>query len=148
MTGTETATARSVASVFAVLMLGCSDGIAPTRPSPAPPPPPSPLVATKHTLSGVVFEATAHGNQPRAGIFVSCEMCAPREGGWTEMFTDAGGVYFFPGARNGETYQLWVVPLEKYRVVNASAEYPAQNAAVVEVLIKGDTRKDIQIARR
>ena len=145
MTGTETATARSVASVFAVLMLGCSDGIAPTRPSPAPPPPPSPLVATKHTLSGVVFEATARGNEPRAGVNVLCDYCdAPQP----EMFTGAGGVYSFSGASNGRTYQLWLWPPEKYRVVGAILEYPQDNSAVVEVVINGDTRKDIEIARR
>jgi hypothetical protein len=82
----------------------------------------------EHTLSGVVFEVTPSGRVPLDGVRVH----------WSDHHTDydtAGdGVFTFSGVFNGVT--TLVASKDGYRDVQVNAT------------VKGDTRFDIQLARR
>ena len=132
-------------SLLSLLLLSCGDTIEPTHvsaisPTPAPPGP------TEHTLSGVIFEATAQsGNVPRAGVFVQCELCAI-DGGTAEVRTDSSGVYFFTFTGPGTGTTILYVGLDGYRVIGGTEA--EGGGFLVEIPLNGDTRKDIEIARR
>jgi len=91
---------------MAVVVLGAarcgSRGEPPGVPT-APTPPPTLVSAPSTvidyfadvTLSGVVFEKTAAGPQPLAGVTIYCDACG--EGGHTWATTDGRGFYTFTG---------------------------------------------------
>jgi len=94
-----------------------------------------------YTLSGVTYELTAAGQAPLEGVEVYCDGCGSPVG-HTFAVTDRNGVYSFSWALNGPTPLM--VRKDGYRVVNGAAPHPD----IVVAPVKGDTRFDIELARR
>ena len=138
-----------VCMTFAAWMSAC-DGTAtsprvpvvPTVPTPAPLPAPAPRVGP-HTLSGMVFEVAPSGREPVQNVEVYCDGCGS-EVGHTFAYTDAEGFYSFGWTYDGINRLL--VTKEGYRVVNPTATFSRFEAA--DAMVSGDTRFDIEIARR
>jgi hypothetical protein len=137
--------AVAAAMVLATLVLGCSDGSNPVTPTPPQTPAaPTPLPSeTLYTLSGVVFEATRNGNQPREGVQVYCDSCGSPVG-HTSVDTDSNGAYVFTHAKNGRT--PLIITKAGYRVVDPSEVY-SDGGGVKVAIVNGDTRFDIEIIR-
>lgn len=148
-----------VVLVIAASLPGCDDRSrrptapssfqqSPTAPSSAGGFPPG--VFTDVTISGQVFEMTATGRMPIAGVGVYCELCGQSTHSWS--FTDANGLYSFTGVWNAG-----VVPtslgLEKLGYVDppglpsVTAPNPV-GAGWREVMVNGDTRFDMELVRR
>ncbi len=136
--------------VLAAGLAGCgSDNVAPfSTPfsaSPVPPPIAAPApTPTPHTLSGLVFESTASGRVPVAGVEVYCDGCGSPVG-HTFFTTAADGLYSFGWAYNGVLPLL--VQKDGYSVVGAT-DILSNGMARRSVTISGDTRFDIELVRR
>ena len=124
-------------------------------PAPAPRPSFPPGTLSGVSLSGVVYELTPTGRTPIARAVVYCELCG--EVTHTFATADDHGFYHFSGdlAKGGG---VWVVPGVPTPIAvgyyNKDYEDPPGLPAVShgpgwrEVLIKGDTRFDIELVRR
>ena len=136
-----------VLSLFiSIGMSGCGSPTGPT--SPAVPPtaviPPTPVPQLTYTLSGVVSEVTAAGSVPAEGVRLYCDSCGSPDG-HTFTSSDANGFYSFAWARNGvHPLLVWK---DGYVVMDPSGAL-ADGRAVKNATVDGDTRFDIQIARR
>lgn len=133
----------------ATVLAGCSPGrgVPYTLLSPTPVPvpvaaPAQPPVA--HTLSGVVFESTASGRVPVAGVHVYCDGCGSPVG-HTSVFTAGDGLYSFGWAYNSVLPLL--VQKEGYTVVGAT-DVLSNGMSRRLVTINGDTQFDIELVRR
>ena len=94
-----------------------------------------------YTLSGVVFEVTEAGQVPIAGVSIYCDSCGSPDG-HTFVDTDANGSYSLSWTANG-VHTLFV---EK-----AGYELPdpaGRSHGSIDVTVRGDTRRDIQLTRR
>lgn len=161
---------RCKAFVFAVLAAGLSGcGASPVPSQPSGVPPSSAVVHTPWTgyptamtlmgvnLSGVVFESTAAGRVPVAGVSVYCDQCG--EVGHTFVETDANGVFRFSGdiAAGGG---VWVQSGFTTYVIATKDGYADPPGMPVstwpgrppagwrEATVAGDTQLDIQLVRR
>jgi hypothetical protein len=155
-----------------LLMFGCGFAAGcsgPSQPSQAAGPPASVTAAAQTftypthptrlavTLSGLVFEMTPTGQQPIAGVEVYCDSCG--ESGHTAVMSDANGFYRFNGditsgggvwVETGITTPL-IVAKDGYKDPAGlpPRTWPASGTTGWrEVVINGDTRFDIQLARR
>lgn len=147
--------------VLATTLGGCDGAASPTAPAPIQAPaatvpprpgtgwPPGPFTADV-TLSGVVFEMTPQGRLPIAEAWVYCELCGAETHSWS--ITDAFGAYHFTGV-----WALGGVPtsigVQKEGFVDPSGlPQPTppnpSGPGWREVRIDGDTRFDIELARR
>ena len=131
------------------VLAGCSPGrgvpLTPFSATPVPVPvaaPTQPPIA--YTLSGVVFESTASGRVPVEGVHVYCDGCGSPVG-HTSVFTPRDGVYSFGWAYNSTLPLL--VQKDGYTVVGA-IDVLSNGMARRLVTINGDTRFDIELARR
>jgi hypothetical protein len=96
-----------------------------------------------YTLSGVVSEVTAAGNVAAEGVELYCDSCGSPDG-HTFTSSDANGFYSFAWARNGvHPLLVWK---EGFVVVGPSGA--VSDGRAVNATVAGDTRLDIQIARR
>lgn len=134
-----------------VLLAGCDSDrtrtpLSPT-PTPVAPAPPAPAIQGG-TLSGVVFELTAAGRVPIAGVDVYCDACGPQ--GHTGAMTGSDGEYVLPGAQPGAN--LLLVARQGYAL--ARADWTNPNPTPLGWLggmyapVNGDTRFDIELVRR
>jgi hypothetical protein len=143
---------RQLSQVIPVLFIaigicGCRSSTVPTSPTapgpsaiPAPPPGPQPT----YTVSGVVFEVTPTGQLPVEDVELYCDSCGSPSG-HTFTSTDVNGTYSFSWAQNG--FHDLLVWKAGYDVINP--RHPlADGTAVKRARVDGDTRFDIQIARR
>ena len=127
----------------------------PTGPSPVQQPPQvpggfPPGVLSDYTLTGVVFEVTANGRTPIAGASVYCELCGTETHSWAS--TDSNGFYSFTGVWNAG------VSATELRSVKDGYTDPAvppgstppntRGPGWRKVMVNGDTRFDIELARR
>jgi hypothetical protein len=124
-----------------VLLSACDRaGGPPTAPTartpPAPAPAPAPVVT--YTLFGTIFEITPTGRVPIEGVGVYCDGCGSPVG-HTQTYTDADGLYSLAWSPNGPTPLL--VGKAGYDVVGKA------NQSIV-AMVNGDTRFDIELARR
>jgi hypothetical protein len=113
----------------------------PAAPVVAAPAPPVPRVP--HTLSGVVFEIVPEGRRPVHNVDVYCDGCGS-EVGHTRVFTDPDGVYSFEWTYDGVNRLL--ISKDGYRVANPTATSGALEFK--DAMVSGDTRFDIEMARR
>lgn len=129
---------------------GCSSGNSapfstPVSASPAPPPVAAPAPpSTPHTLIGLVFESTASGRVPVEGVHVYCDGCGSPVG-HTSFFTAGDGLYSFGWAYDGVMPLL--VQKDGYTVVGTT-DVLSNGMSRRSVTIVGDTRFDIELARR
>jgi len=133
---------------------GSTGSASPTTPSPVQQPavvPTSaaafpPGVLSSYTLTGLVFEVTATGQTPIEGVWVYCELCGAET--HSVSYTDANGVYSFTG--------VWTTPGVRTPVWFSKEGYVDAPGAPVAfsgpgwrlVLVNGDTRLDVQLARK
>src|SRR5829696_5802334 len=154
----QSSTFAVLALTLAMLGSGCSsDGRlpSPTAPPPAappPPPPPTPSPEILYSLSGVVFEQTATGRVPVENVEVYCDPCG-RPGGHSFRLTDAQGAYSFDGPQGGVAIGTHEMLLAKPGfVLPGQADQSGANGlgwmGGVRVTITGDTRLDVQVARK
>ena len=97
-----------------------------------------------YTLSGMVFELTPSGRAPVAGVEVYCDSCGSPVG-HTSVDTDADGFYSLTWASNG-THPLFVTKAG-YEIVDSTGTM-RDGLGRVTATVRGDTRFDIQLARR
>jgi hypothetical protein len=101
------------------------------------------------TLSGTVYEVTATGRVPIDGVVLYCERCGAETHTWA--YTDSSGFYRFTG--------VWVdgrpTPVHVRKdgfgdpvAVAESMPPDPPRAGWREVMVSGDTRLDIELARR
>ena len=131
--------------ILAVCVYAC-DGTATspatlTAPTVVTPAPPAPRVP--HTLSGVVFEIVPEGRRPVHNVDVYCDGCGSEQG-HTSVHTDVDGLYSFGWTYDGVNRLL--ISKEGYRVVNPTATSGALEFK--DAMVSGDTRFDIEMARR
>jgi hypothetical protein len=138
--------ARAMFLLALASFVGCSDGVAtpvsatpvvPTVSTPAAPP-------TANVLSGIVFESTATGRTPVAGVEVYCDACGSPNG-HTFAYSDAAGAYSFSWTYDGQVPLL--IRKDGYSVSGATAGFPEGTGRHV-VTVRGDTRFDIELVRR
>ena len=130
---------------LAVLMSACDGtGTSPMLVPPIPTAPlPTPAPSVPHTLSGVVFEVVSDERVPVRNVEVYCDACGS-ERGHTFVDTDVEGRYSFGWSYDG-IIRL-IVSKEGYRVVRPTATSGA--IEFIDATVSGDTRFDIEIARR
>lgn len=97
-----------------------------------------------YTLSGVVFEETSDGRAVVEGVEVYCDSCG--EHGHTGTYTDADGFYTFSGVYAGVTPLL--LHKDGYTDPPGELTRPLGDRLRRNPVVSGDTRFDIQIARR
>ena len=149
------ASAVATALVLAALVLGCSDGTAPTPIAPTPPPTPSiptpPSPPSIYTLSGVVFEVTPAGNVPLEGVTVYCDPCGPPDG-HSFRSTGADGVYSFEGDGGVAPGRFLLFLAKRGYALPNQADISGPNGdgymGSVPVTIAGDTRLNIEVIRK
>jgi hypothetical protein len=97
-----------------------------------------------YVLSGVVFEITPAGQVPIEGVEVYCDSCGSPDG-HTFVYTDASGFYSLAWTFNG-VHPLFVTKAgyEIFDPTGTLTDFHGRISATV----KGDTRVDIQLARR
>ena len=140
----------------AIGLVGCNGytPLPPTTPStvqPAPPVPASPVppgVLKDYTLSGVVFEMTPNGRMPIEGVGVYCEPCGADTHTWAT--TDANGFYSFAGVWDAGTAPISIFVQKDGYIdpVGLPARPYQQGPGWRDVIVNGDTRFDIELARR
>jgi hypothetical protein len=96
-----------------------------------------------YILSGTVFEMTEQGRRPIAGVSVYCDSCGDPLG-HTFAETRADGAYSFSWTFNGPT--ALIVHKDGFRLAGNVPDGPVEGWIVATV--NGDTRFDIEIARR
>jgi hypothetical protein len=160
----DTAVTKDVQNGIVLLALalglaGCGGGAdsasapSPVQPSVPVPQPGDSAVLVGATVAGVVYEVTATGQAPVADVSIYCDVCGAD--GHTWKTTDANGYYSFSGdlATGGG---VWlgakgpvglIVTKTGYRVVNAATTFP-DGSASVSIVVHGDSRLDIQLARQ
>jgi hypothetical protein len=94
-------------------------------------------------LEGVVFEVASGAAVPVEGASVYCDSCGDGGHSWVE--TDSQGRYAFPAVYNGNT--PIIIRKAGYSVVAPSRTLP-DGSGMKDVLVNGDTRFDIELARR
>ena len=94
-----------------------------------------------HILSGVVFEVTAAGEVPIEGVELYCDSCGSPDG-HTFVNTDVNGVYRLAYTSNG-SHQLYVTKAG-YQI----ADRLLDQYGWITATVRGDTRFNIQLARR
>jgi hypothetical protein len=101
-----------------------------------------------HTVAGIVYEETSAGRVPVAGVDVYCDSCDPPLGHSLKV-TDAKGAFSFAQVPKG------VIPLVLAKQGYVLPNQPDQSGAdglgwmgTLEVVVNGDTLRDIQIARK
>lgn len=97
-----------------------------------------------YVLSGEVFEMTEVGRVPIEGVGLYCDGCGSPVG-HTSVLTDAGGLYRFSWTFNG--LNPIFVGKPGYAVVDLTGTLLDREGRV-QVTVNGDTRFDIQLARR
>lgn len=148
--------ASAVSTVLlATFLCGCGDGVTagPNGPTPAPSPstptPAPPEIL--YGLSGVVFEMTAAGKVPVEGVEVYCEPCG-RPGGHSARFTDALGAYSFDGTGGVASGSIPMLLSKRGYVLPGQPDQAGPDGlgwmGITTVQVTGDTRFDIQIARK
>lgn len=91
---------------------------------------------TTYTISGIVFEVTPTGQVPIEGVSLYCDSCGSPDG-HTFVDSDANGSYSFSWAHNGATFLM--VKKEGYLALPSGG---------VTVMVRGDTRFDIELVRQ
>jgi hypothetical protein len=97
-----------------------------------------------YILSGVVFEITAAGQVPIEGVEVYCDSCGSPVG-HTFVYTDANGFYSLEWAQNG-VHPLFVRKAG-YEIFDPTGTL-RDTYGRISATVHGDTRFDIQLARR
>jgi len=97
-----------------------------------------------YILSGVVFEITATGRVPIEGVEVYCDSCGSPVG-HTFVYTDANGFYSLAWAMNG-AHPLFVTKAG-YEISDPTGKLRDANGRI-SATVRGDTRFDIELARR
>jgi hypothetical protein len=97
-----------------------------------------------HVLSGVVFEMTETGNVPIESVEIYCDSCGSPEG-HTFAYTDANGFYSLAWALNG-VHPLFVTKAG-YEIVDPTGKL-RDSLGRINAIVQGNTRFDIQMARR
>ena len=139
---------------LAVGLTGCGSSASPgpTAPSTTPAPGGTPWPGGSFvdaTLSGTVYEVTATGRVPIEGVALYCELCGAGTHTWA--YTDSYGFYRFIG--------VWVDgrPTSVHIRKDGFADPPGvpgslppnpSGAGWREVMVNGDTRLDIELARQ
>ena len=146
------------AAVVAQCLAGCGTDAGraslPTAPSSPTPPPSRPtgpqpwppgVFAPNVTLSGVVFEIVQHAEVPIERVWVYCELCG--EETHSATFTDNKGFYTFKGVWANSLPIL--VGKDGYQDPPGTT-YPSSYGGPGwrEVIVNGDTRFNIQLARK
>jgi hypothetical protein len=136
-------------------LAGCEAGAPLQMPSSSPSSPsdfvpyvtiqPTPVVfAPNVTLSGVVFEVAQGAEVPIEGVGVYCEACGEETHTWAS--TDKKGFYSFKG--------VWGTPVsilvgkDGYQDPPGTMNSPLFGPGWRDVVINGDTRFNIQLARK
>jgi hypothetical protein len=142
-------------SVLVLGLVGCSSDPQPLPAAPSPPvlPPSSgPVyILSNVTLSGVVFEETANGRVPIAGVAVYCEPCGAETHTWAS--TDAKGFYLFTGVWTDPGHFPTRISIQKDGYVDPPGLPPPtppnpSGPGWREVVVNGDTRFDVQLVRQ
>ena len=94
-----------------------------------------------YTLSGVVFETTAAGQTPVGDVEIYCDSCGSPDG-HTFVYTDANGFYRLSWTTNGVHSLL--IRKTGFEVVGPTGEPRGK----INATVRGDTRLDIELARR
>jgi hypothetical protein len=97
-----------------------------------------------YILSGVVFEITTAGQVPIEGVEVYCDSCGSPTG-HTSVHTDADGIYSLAWALNGVHPLL--VRKAGYEIYDPTGKLRDAYGRI-SATVHGDTRFDIQLARR
>lgn len=95
-----------------------------------------------YTLSGVVYESTPSGPVPIEGVEVYCDSCGSPVG-HTWVYTNTAGFYSLSWAFNG-THPLFVTKAG-YEIADPNLR---DGYGRITATVRGDTRFDIQLARR
>jgi Carboxypeptidase regulatory-like domain len=94
-----------------------------------------------YTLSGVVFEMTEAGQVPVEGVSIYCDSCGSPDG-HTFVDTDANGFYSLSWTTNG--IHTLFVKKAGFEVLDPAGSL----RGAINATVRGDTRFDIQLARR
>jgi hypothetical protein len=143
--------------VIAQVLAGCAADAGrapvPTAPSsPTPPPsaasvpqpwPPGPF-APNVTLSGVVFEIVQDAEVPIERVWVYCELCGEETHSGT--YTDNKGFYTFKGVWGNAVPIL--VAKDGYQDPPGTTYASPFGPGSRDVIVNGDTRFNIQLARK
>jgi Carboxypeptidase regulatory-like domain len=97
-----------------------------------------------HILSGVVFEVTDAGEVPIEGVELYCDSCGSPDG-HTFVNTDANGFYSLAYSNNGSHPLL--VTKAGYQIFDPTGKLLDQYGWITAT-VRGDTRFNIQLARR
>ena len=138
-----------------IAMSGCGDGslnpllpVSPSSPSPLPAPPPAPIGSG--VLSGVVVETTSTGRTPVEGATIYIMTCGisncPDVKGYS-VTTDAEGSYRIAGVYNGDLNYVWISK-EGYQLINPMAPGTCPDNCDRTLTVNGETRLDVELARR
>jgi hypothetical protein len=100
------------------------------------------VARVSYTLSGIVFELTPTGQEPIAGVEVYCDSCGSPTG-HTFVYTDAAGFYSLAWTFAG-THPLFVTKAG-YEIADPTLR---DGLGRITPTVRGDTRFDIQLARR
>lgn len=95
-----------------------------------------------YTLSGLVFEETPTGRAPVADVEIYCDSCGSPNG-HTVVYTDANGFYSLAWTYNGAN-PLFVTKAN-YEIADPKLK---DGFGRVTPIVGGDTRFDVQLARR
>jgi hypothetical protein len=97
-----------------------------------------------HVLSGIVFEMTENGQAPVEGVEIYCDSCGSPEG-HTFVRTDANGFYSLAWTVDG-AHPLFVTKTG-FEIFDPTGRLRDQYGRI-SATVRGDTRFDIQLARR
>lgn len=127
--------------------IGCSSSsstASPTAPTAVVPPAPTAPVPPRRafTLSGTVTEVSS--GEPIEGVELYCDACGPEGHRWAE--SDANGFYIFYDVYAGNAPLL--IRKAGYGDPPGVPQGPVAGRSWRPVIVNGDTRLDIQLARK
>jgi hypothetical protein len=130
-----------IAFGLASLLMGCRDE---GRTEGSPTQLPAAPAVIGGTLSGIVFQVTAAGNQPVEGVDVYCDSCGPS--GHSSSVTSIEGHYSFPGTPGGRNMLLLSKSGYNLRRPD-STTFDGWMGGIIAT-VNGDTRFDIELVKQ